>query len=57
MIHEQPSNNSSSRKTESVQYNAVLAITGAIKSLFHEKLCQELSLEYLDGRRGRLCLL
>ena len=58
MINDQPSNNSFSRKTELVQYNAVLAITGVIKSPFHEKLYQELRLEYVDKRLGRrLCLL
>ena len=48
-----------SKKIESVQYNATLAITGAIKSSSREKLYQELGLEYLYQRRWarRLCLL
>ena len=47
------------KKIESVQYNAVLAITGTIKSSSREKLYQELGLEYLYQRiwAGRLCLL
>ena len=38
-------------KLESVQYNAALAITGAIRSSSREKLYQELSLESLKSRR------
>ena len=36
---------------ESVQYNAALAITGAIKGSSHERLYQELGLESLSARR------
>ena len=52
-------NASFSKKIESAQYNAVLAITGAIKRSSREKLYQELGLEYLYQRRWarRLCLL
>ena len=59
MIYDQPSNASFSKKIESVQYNATLAITGAIKGSSREKLYQELGLEYLYQRRWarRLCLL
>ena len=59
MIYDQPSNASFSKKIESVQYNAVLAITGAIKGSSREKLYQELGLEYLCRKRWarRLCLL
>ena len=48
-----------SKKIESVQYNAALAITGAIKGSSREKLYQALGLEYLYRRRWarRLCLL
>ena len=35
------------QKIESVQYYVTLAITGAIKGSSHEKLYQELGLEYL----------
>ena len=38
-------------KIELVRYNAALAITGAIKCSSHEKLYQELGLEYLYQRR------
>ena len=62
VIYEQPSTESFSKKkkkNESVQYNAALAITGAIKGSSREKLYQELGLEYLYQRRWaiRLCLL
>ena len=36
---------------ESIQYNAALAITGAIKGTSKEKLYNELGLEYLKDRR------
>ena len=59
MIYDQPSNASFAQKIESVQYNAALAITGAIKRSSREKLYQELGLDYLYSRRWarRLCLL
>ena len=38
VIYDQPSNASFSKKIESVQYNAALAITGAIKGSSGEKL-------------------
>ena len=59
MIYDQPSNSSFSKKIESVQYNAALGITGAIKYSSREKLYQELGLEYPYQRRWarRLCLL
>ena len=59
VIYDQPSNTSFAKKIESVQYNAALAITGAIKGSSREKLYQELGLEYLYRRRWarRLCLL
>ena len=46
-------------KIESVQYNAALAITGAIRGTSKEKLYQELGLESLKDRRWlrRLCYL
>ena len=40
-----------SHKIESVQHNAVLAITGAIRGTSKEKLYQELGLESLRNRR------
>ena len=36
---------------ESIQYNATLSITGAIKETSKEKLCNELGLKYLRDRR------
>ena len=59
MIYDEPSNALFSKKNESVQYNVALAITGATKGSSHEKLYQELGLEYLYRRRWarRFCLL
>ena len=58
MIYDQPSNASFSKRIESVQCNAAIAITGAIIGSSREKLYQELGLEYLYRRRWarRLCL-
>ena len=43
---------------ESIQYNAAIAITGAIRGTSSEKLYQELGLESLRSRRylRELCL-
>ena len=59
VIYAQPSNASFSNQIESVQYNAALTITGAIKGSCHDKFYQELGLEYLQQRlwMRRLCLL
>ena len=58
-IYDQPFNASFSNKIESVQYNAALTITGAIKGSSRDKLYQELGLEYFQQRRWMrlLCLL
>ena len=58
VIYDQPSNGSFSDKLESVQYNAVLAITGAIRGTSKDKLYKELGLEHLSARRWfkTLCL-
>ena len=58
VIYDQPSNDSFSDKIESIQYNAALAITGAIRGTSKDKLYKELGLEYLSSRRWlkRLCL-
>ena len=50
--------NSFHAKIESIQYNACLAITGAIRSTSREKIYQELGLESLQPRRWyrKLCL-
>ena len=58
VVYDQPSNDAFSNKLETVQYNAALAITGAIKGTSREKLHQESGFEYLQQRRRmrRLCL-
>ena len=57
IIYHQPNNESMNSKLESVQYNAALAITGAIKGTSRSKLYKELGLESLKSRRTfkRLC--
>ena len=57
VIHDQHYNNSFHQKLESMQYNAALAITGAIRGSSREKLYQELGLESLKQRRWfrKLC--
>ena len=59
MICDQPNLSSLANKIESVQYNAALAITGAIRGTSKEKLYQELGFESLKDRRWlrRLCYL
>ena len=44
VIYDQASNDAFPNKLETVQYNATLAITGAIKDTSREKLYQELGL-------------
>ena len=51
VIYDQPHNDSFCNKIESIQYNAALAITGAIKGTSRERLYQELGLESLRERR------
>ena len=48
VIYDRPSNASLSKKIESMQYNATLAITWAMKGSSREKLYQELGLKYLQ---------
>ena len=57
IVFDQPTNDSFCKKLESVQYNAALAITGAIKGTSQVKLYKELGLESLKLRRKlrRLC--
>ena len=50
VIYAQPSNASFSNQIESVQYNAALTITGAIKGSCHDKFYQELGLEYFQQK-------
>ena len=57
VIYDQPCNSSFHEKLESIQCNACLAITGAIRGTSSEKLYQELGLESLKSRRWfrKLC--
>ena len=50
MIYDQTFNMSFQQKMETIQYNAALAITGAIRGSSREKLYQELGLETLQQR-------
>ena len=58
VLYDQPNNESLSQKIKSVQYNATLAITGALKGTSQMKLYNELGLESLKSRRWsrKLCL-
>ena len=58
VIYDRAFNESFQNKLESVQYNAALAITGAIRGSSREKLYQELGLESLKSRQWyrKLCL-
>ena len=51
VIYDQSSSKSSLSRIESIQCNAALAITGAIRGSPREKLFQELGLEHLHQRR------
>ena len=51
IIYDQPNNESFCNKIERVQYNAALAITGAIRGTSKTKLYHELGLESLKFRR------
>ena len=59
IIYDQPNNEHFSKKLESIQYNAALAITGAIRGTSQNKLYKELGLESLKFRRKfrKLCTL
>ena len=58
VIYDQAFNLSFQKKIESIQYNASLAILGAIRGSSMEKVYQELGLESLQSRRWmrKLCL-
>ena len=51
IIYDQAYNASFHQKLDSIQYNAALAITGAIRETSKEKLYDELGLETLEKRR------
>ena len=57
IIYEHAFNSSFHEKRESIQYNANLAITGAIRGTSREKLYNELGLESLQARRWHRKLL
>ena len=58
ILYDQALNNSFHKRLESIQYNAALAITGAIGGSSREKLYQDLGFESLQQRRWyrKLCL-
>ena len=58
IIYDEAFNNSFPQKIESLQYNAALAITGAVRGTSREKNYQELGLDSLQQRRRyrKLCL-
>ena len=51
VIYNEAHNEAFDQKLESIQYNACLALSGAIRGSSREKLCQELGLEPLQSRR------
>ena len=51
IIYDRPNNNTFKNKLESIQYNAALAITGAIRGSSMDKIFNELGFEYLSDRR------
>ena len=59
IIYDQPFNNSFQNKIESIQYNARLATTGAVRGTSKEGLYKELGLESFQHRRWyrKLCYL
>ena len=59
IIYDRAYNTSFHQNIESIQYNAALAITGAVRGTSREKLCQELNFESLQQRRWyrKLCCL
>ena len=52
IIYDQTFNESFHQRIESIQYNAAIAITGAIRGTSSEKLYQELGLESLNQEDG-----
>ena len=58
IIYDQTFNESFHQRIESVQYNAAIAIAGAIRGISSKKLCQELGLKSFRFRRWlrKLCL-
>ena len=57
IIYDQSYNTYFHQRLESLQYNAALAITGAIRGTLKEKLYNELGLESLQKKRWKTILL
>ena len=57
ILYDQAYNASFHQKLEKIQYNACIAITGAIRGTSKEKIYEELGLESLESRRWfrKLC--
>ena len=57
IIYDQSNKDPVKNKLEIIQYNAALAITGAIRGISRDKIYKELGLESLQSRRilHRLC--
>ena len=51
IIYDRPNNNSFTQNIETIQYNAAMAVTGAIKGSSRDNLYNELGLESLSSRR------
>ena len=51
IFYDQAYNPSFHQKLEKIQYNACIAITGAIRGISKEKIYEELGLESLESRR------
>ena len=58
IVYDRPFNESFHKNLESIQYNAAIAVTEAVRGTCSEKLFQELRLESLQSRRWlrKLCL-
>ena len=59
MIYDRAYNTSFHQNLESIKYNAALAITGAVRGTYREKLYEKLGFESLQQRRWyrKLCCL
>ena len=52
IVYDQPNNDFFENKLERIQYNAALAISGAIRGTSRDKIYKELGLESLQSRRS-----
>ena len=53
IVYDKPNNENFQNKTEKVQYQACLTITGAVQGASREKIYDELGLQFLTKRRWR----